>query len=109
MRGALLLTLLVACGHDDTVAKRREPTREPMRDDSEPLHAMLRDRDAAANVESVRVDLADGSRDARYIVRLKTTAKKSEYRAPFPGTLAGELYDANIAWTVAPPDAFRRE
>jgi len=88
---------LIACSgenHGDTPEKHE---RQPL--DTPAFHAMLTDRDGSARIEKVVVELGSCD-DAKYVVTLKHTAVLRVVRAPFPGTLVSELYDAGVPYSV---------
>ena len=79
---------LIACS-----GEKQQPLDTPA------FHAMLNDPEGSAQIEKVVVEL-DSCDDAQYIVTLKTTAVRRVVRAPFPGTLVSEIYDARVPYSV---------
>ncbi|MGE0545441.1 MAG: ATP-dependent zinc metalloprotease FtsH [Kofleriaceae bacterium] len=67
------------------------------------FRGQLANKEAAANIESIRIE-PQGHDNARYVVTRKNEQIKNVVNAEFPGTITKEIYEAGISYTVKSKD-----
>lgn len=96
---ASILLILLVGGY---LFATRPPTKEqPPEDvlDARAFQDLLTHADQVATIERIRIE-PRGHGEGRYVLTLRSSARKRVVYAEFPGTLTRQIYEAGIAYSV---------